>query len=159
MKKLSLIIIAIFTFGFVNAQQRDIPVSELPKEVKQVVDEYVKILSTSKTLDEAAERFFPIAGGGLVNPAGTKLRGSVKPYSLKKDFQNIKSVKIPIVIARVAVRHTGQAGFGKSALAGDWYKIYLEKVPGGGRPAPVHVVYPKGHPTIKTPKVTQGGSF
>ena len=159
MKKLSLIIIAIFTFGFVNAQQRDIPVSELPKEVKAVVEEYVEILSTSKTLDEAAERFMKIAGGGLVNPAGTKLRGSVKPYSLKKDFTNIKSVKIPIVISRVAVRKTGQAGFGASALAGDWYKIYIEKVSGGGMPAPVHVVYPKEHPTIKTPKVTQGGSF
>ncbi len=159
MRKVSLIIIAVFALSFANAQQRDIPVSELPKEVKAVVEEYVNILSTSKDLDECADRFLAIAGGGLVNPAGTKLRSSVKPYSLKKDFTNIKSVKIPVVIARVAKTRTGQAGYGASAIAGDWYKVYIEKVPGGGRPAPVHVVVPENHPTIKTPKVIQGGSF
>ncbi len=159
MKKLSLIISAVLAFSFANAQQKDIPVSELPKEVKEIVDEYVNILSTSKDLDECAERFIKIAGGGLVNQTGTSLRSSVKPYSLKKDFTNIKSVKIPVVITRVAKTKTGQAGYGASAIAGDWYKVYIEKIDGGGRPAPVHVVVPKNHPTIKSPKVIQIGSF
>ena len=159
MRKLSLIIIAVLTFSFANAQQKDIPISELLNEVKEVIDEYVKILSTSKNLDECAVRFLKIAGGGLVNPAGTKLRNSVKPYSLKRDFTNIKSVRIPVVIARVAKTKTGQSGFGKSAIAGDWYKVYIEKVEGGGRPTPVHVVVPINHPTIKVPKIIQIGSF
>ena len=160
MKNVKLLLVAMLAVIFsANAQQKDIPVSELPKEVKQIVEEYVNILSTSKDLDECAEKFMKIAGGGLVNPAGTKLRSSVKPYSLKKDFTNIKSVKMPVEIIRVAKTKTGQAGYGTSALAGDWYKVYIAKVEGGGRPAPVHVVFPKDHPTIKVPKVTQGGSF
>ncbi len=159
MKKLKLLILAVVSIAFsVNAQQKDIPVSELPKEVKAVLEEYVNILTTSKDLDECADRFIAIAGGGIVNPEGTQLRSSVKPYSLKKDFDNIKFYKVPIEIVRVAKTRTGQAGFGASALAGDWYKVYIAKKT-GGQPAPVHIVYPENHPTIKVPKITQGGSF
>lgn len=160
MKKISILFLIFTAFTFsLKAQQKDIPVSELPSEVKQVLQEYINILSTSKSLDECADNFLKIAGGGLVNPAGTSLRSSVKPYSLKKDFDDIKSVKIPIVINRVAKTRTGQAGFGASAIAGDWYKIYIDKVDGGGQPAPVHIVVPENHSTIKTPKVIQIGSF
>ena len=153
-----LLIIMLGSILSTNAQQKDIPVSELPKEVKQVLIEYVNILSTSKTLDECADRFLTIAGGGLVNPAGTALRSSVKPYSLKKDFTNIKFYKIPVKIIRVAKTRTGQAGYGTSAIAGDWYKIYIAKKD-DSQPAPVHIVYPENHALIKTPKVIQGGSF
>ena len=159
MKKITTLFIALFAIiSFANAQQKDIPVSELPKEVKAVLEEYINILSTSKDLDECATKFLKIAGGGLVNPAGTQLRSSVKPYSLKKDFGNVGGVKKPISIVRVAKAHTGQTGFGASALAGDLYKVYIEKTD-GGRPAPVHIVFPKNHPTIKEPKVTNIGSF
>ena len=99
-----------------------------------------------------------IAGGGLVNPAGTALRSSVKPYSLKKDFTNIKFYKIPVKIIRVAKTRTSGAGYGESAIAGDWYKIYIAKKD-GSQPAPVHIVYPENHALIKTPKIIQGGSF
>lgn len=146
-----------FVFGL-NAQQKDIPVSQLPEEVKQVLNEYLEILSTSTDLDQAAERFLAIAGGGLVNPEGTALRSSVKPYSLKKDFDNIGFYKVPAEIARVAKTQTGQSGYGASALAGDWYKVYIAKK-NGGQPAPVHIVFPKNHPTIKSPKIIQGGSL
>ncbi|NPA67878.1 MAG: hypothetical protein GXO50_04630 [Chlorobi bacterium] len=160
MKKTILLITAIFAFAlFGNAQQKDISVRETPKEVLDVLVQYINILRTSKNLDECADKFLEIAGGGLVNPAGTALRSSVKPYSLKKDFQNRGTIKVPIEIARVAKTKTGQAGYGASAIAGDWYKIYVKKVDGGGRPAPVHIVVPKNHPTVKTPKVTQIGSF
>lgn len=152
---LSFVLFSVFTL---SAQQKDIPVSELPTEVKAVLDEYVKILSESKDLDECAERFLAIAGGGLVNPEGTALRSSVKPYSLKKDFDNIKFYKVPVVITRVAKTKTGQSGYGASALAGDWYKVYIAKK-GEGMPAPVHIVFPENHATIKSPKVIQGGSF
>lgn len=160
MKKLSLLFAVVLTFSFaINAQQKDISLAETPEEVKQLVVDYINVLRTSKTLDECAEKFLKIAGGGMVNPAGTSLRNSVKPYSLKKDFTNRTSVKVPIEIVRVAKTRTGQAGYGVSALAGDWYKVYVKKVDGGGRPAPIHIVFPENHPTIKVPKVIQIGSF
>ena len=160
MKKSVLLLLTIFVFSFfANAQQKDIPLSETPKEVLDVLVEYINILRTSKDLDECADRFLKIAGGGLVNPSGTALRSSVKPYSLKKDFNGRATIKVPIEVVRVAKTKTGQAGYGASAIAGDWYKLYVKKVDGGGRPAPVHIVVPKNHPTIKTPKVIQIGSF
>jgi hypothetical protein len=159
MKTLKLLFfLSIFSTGILSAQQSDIPVSQLPAEVKAVLDEYVNILSTSENLDICAERFLTIAGGGLVSPEGNSLRSSVKPYSLKKDFENIKFYKVPAEIVRVAKTRTGQAGYGPSALAGDWYKIYIAKK-NGTQPAPVHIVMPENHPTIKSPKVIQGGSF
>lgn len=153
-----LLMVLIFGITQLHAQQKDIPVSQLPEEVKQVLNEYLNILSTSADIDEAADRFLAIAGGGLVNPEGTALRSSVKPYSLKKDFDNIGFYKVPAEISRVAKTQTGQSGYGESALAGDWYKVYIAKK-NGGQPAPVHIVFPKNHPTIKSPKVIQGGSF
>jgi len=140
------------------SQQKDIPVLMLPSEVKVVLNEYLNILSTSNDLDEAAERFLSIAGGGLVSPNGESLRSSVKPFSLKKDLENVHFYKVPAKIERVAKTKTGQAGFGESAIAGDWYKIYIAKA-NGGQSAPVHIVVPQNHPTIKAPKVIQIGSF
>lgn len=158
MKKLLLAIV--FTLGFQSlfSQQKDIPVLMLPSEVKEVLNEYLNILSTSQDLDEAAKRFLAIAGGGLVNPNGESLRSSVKPFSLKKDFENVHFYKVPAKIDRVAKTQTGQAGFGESAIAGDWYKVYIAKA-NGGQSAPVHIVVPKNHATITTPKVIQIGSF
>ncbi len=159
MKKLSVLIIAFLLFSISSfSQQKDIPVSELPDEVKLVLDQYVKILTTSAGLDECAEKFISIAGGGLINPAGNALRSSVKPYSLKKDFANIKFYKVPVEINRVAKTRTGQAGYGVSAIAGDWYKIYIAKT-NGGQPAPVQIVVPENHQTIKSPKVISIGSL
>jgi len=158
MKNLLILVAIFFVPFFVSAQQKDIPVSELPKEVRVVLDKYVEILTTSKNLDNCANNFMEVAGGGLVNPAGTKLRSSVKPYSLKKDFNNIKFYNVPVKIARVAKTKTNMCGYGASAIAGDWYKIYIVKKD-GSQPAPIQIVVPKGHKTIKTPKVISIGSL
>ncbi len=159
MKKITLLSLSIILFvGVSFSQQKDIPVSELPKEVKKVLDKYVNILTSSKSLDECATKFMSVAGGGLVNPAGTNLRSSVKPYSLKKDFGNIKFYKQPVQIARVAKTRTGMCGYGASAIAGDWYKIYIEKTD-GSQPAPIQIVVPENHATIKAPKVMSIGSL
>jgi hypothetical protein len=158
MKKLLLSVLLFLGLQPLFSQQKDIPVLMLPSEVKEVLNEYLNILSTSKDLDEAAERFLTIAGGGLVSPNGESLRSSVKPFSLKKDLENVHFYKVPAKIERVAKTKTGQAGFGESAIAGDWYKIYIAKA-NGGQSAPVHIVVPKNHATITTPKVIQIGSF
>jgi hypothetical protein len=158
MKKL-LMMLALWLGGSAaQAQQKDIPVSDLPTEVKQVLEQYIEILSTSKDLDECATRFLSIAGGTLVDAEGTALRTTVKPYSLKKDFSDITYYKVPVEIKRVAKTRTGQAGFGPSAIAGDWYKIYIIKKD-GSQPAPVQIVMPENHATIKTPKVISIGSL
>lgn len=159
MKKLVIIAIVFFAIApFVNGQVKgDIPVAMLPKQVKQVLNEYFTILTTAKDLDDCAAKFEKIAGAGLVNEDGT-LRSSVQPYSLKKDFQNVNFYTNPPKIARVNKSTTGQSGFGATALAGTKYKIYVKKK-NGGQPAPIHIIVPKNHPTIKTPKVSNIGSL
>jgi hypothetical protein len=158
MKKIVIFaLLSLFSFTMM-AQQKDIPVSELPKEVKEVLVQYIDILKSAESLDQCADNFVQVAGGGLVNEDGKSLRSSVKPYSLKKDFQNVKFYKDPVEIARVAKSQTKQTGYGASALAGDVYKIYIKKKD-DSQPAPIHIVYPKNHSFIKTPKVTNIGSL
>jgi hypothetical protein len=156
--KYILFIVVLFYTGLTNTQQKDIPVSKLPAEVKSVLDEYISILTSSNDLEECADKFLLVAGGTLVTPEGNALRNSVKPYSLKKDFENIKYYKVPVKITRAAKTTSQQCGYGESAIAGDWYKIYIEKKD-GTQPAPVQIIVPKNHPQIKTPKVISIGSL
>lgn len=163
MKKLILFTVLTMFIGplflFAQSPANDIPVNQLPNEAKQVLDKYVQVLNAS-SLDECANQFLDIAGGGLVNPAGTALRSSVKPYSLKKDHENIKFYKQPAVITRVNKTQSNGQGYGASAIKGTEYKIWIEKKdPSQGRPAPVSILIPEGHATIKTPKVVKIGSF
>ncbi|KOY86329.1 hypothetical protein AD998_09395 [bacterium 336/3] len=148
--------------SFAQSKAGDIAVSKLPAEVKQVLEEYVNILTSSKDLDECAQRFTSIAGGGLINedPVNVTLRQTVQPFSLKKDFNNIKFYAQPVKVTRVNVSKTGGSGYGASAVAGTIYKIWIDKKdPKQGMPAPVSIVVPENHSTIKTPKVMNIGSF
>ncbi len=158
MKTLIVILIQASIILNVTAQEQTSSETELPTEVVDVLNAYIHILTTSETLDECADRFLAIAGGGLVNPAGTKLRESVKPYSLKKDFENIKFYTVPVNVVRVVKSQTQMTGYGASAIAGDVYKIFIAKKD-GTQPAPVQIVFPKEHPSISTPKITNIGSF
>lgn len=145
--------------AFSQSTANDIPVSELPPAVKQVLDKYVQILN-SETLDACADKFIEIAGGNLVNQTGTALRSSVKPYSLKKDFNGIKFYKQPVEITRVNKTHSNGQGYGASAIKGDVYKIWIAKKDASqGMPAPVSIMVPEGHTTINTPKIVNIGSF
>lgn len=143
-----------------QSRRYDIDPDDMPPSVRKVLERYVEILRTSGDLDTCAERFIAIAGGGLVNEDGKSLRSTVKPYSLKKDFQNIKFYAHPIVISRVAKLRPSTSGFGPSAIRGDQYKIWIDKKKGeAGRPAPVTIMVPQKHKTIRTPKVVRIGSF
>lgn len=161
MKKLWTIIFLLAAGALLSAQPKrdDIPVSKMPQEVKAVLDEYVKALN-APTLDSCAVLFLSIAGGGLVSPEGTALDSDLKQFSLKKDYQNIKFYVQPAKITRVNVRYCNGDGYGASAIKGKVYKIWLAKKKGvAGLPAPVSVMVPEGHPTIKTPKVIGIGSL
>ncbi len=145
-----------------NAQSKkdDIPAAELPAPVKGVLEQYVKLLRAGPDVDACAKALIPIAGGGLVNPEGTGLRQDVPRFALKKDFDNVKFYADPVEITRVNKGTTGGQGFGKSAIKGAVYKIWIAKKKGGaGLPAPISIMVPEGHPTITTPRVVVIGSL
>lgn len=146
----------------VNASPRgDVAVEALPAEVKAVIEQYVKILRAAEgDPEKAAVEFVKIAGGGVVNEDGASLRADVTRFSLKKDTQNVKFYADPLVITRVNVTDTSGHGFGPSAIKGKFYKVWIQKAdPKNGSPAPIGVIVPEGHPTIKTPKVDTIGSL
>ena len=144
-----------------QSKRYDIAIQDLPKDVLNTLEEYVKTLKNAEDLDACAKAFIKIAGGGLVNEDGESLRNSIKPYSLKKDFNNIKFYASPIKITRVNSNPVYIAsGFGASAIKGRVYKIWINKASGqAGLPAPISIMAPDGHPTIKTPKVIRIGSL
>lgn len=137
----------------------DIPINSLPTEVKSVLEKYVEILRTSSNLDDAAAKVVELAGGTLVNEDGS-LRNTIKPFSLKKDFNNVKHYLNPITITRVNLSSTSGAGYGKTAVKGKVYKVWIAKDdPAKGMPAPTSIIVPEGHPTINSPKLINIGSF
>jgi len=159
------ILLAFFALAFsltASAQSRrnDIPVKELPSAVKQVLENYVDMLRSSSDLETCASRFTKLAGGSLVNEDGASLRASVKPYSLKKDHQNVRFYAQPLKITRVNVQPSRSSGYGESAIRGKTYKIWIAKAEGQpGMPAPISILVPEGHPEIKSPKVIGIGSL
>jgi len=163
MKKLNSLLVALlllFTCNlFSQSKLNDIKISDLPNEVKSTLDKYIEVLNI-QNLDECATEFCKIAGGGLVNEDGISLRSNIKQYSLKKDHDNIKFYKQPVVITRVNKSYSGGQGFGNSAIKGQVYKIWISKNEGvAGLPAPVSIMVPEGHATITNPKVVNIGSL
>jgi hypothetical protein len=64
------------------------------------------------------------------------------------------------VITRVNASASNGQGFGASAIKGKVYKIWIAKKEGAaGMPAPISIMVPEGHATIKTPKVVVIGSL
>jgi hypothetical protein len=153
--------LVIFATGSLSAQSRknDIPVNQVPENVLQILQDYAKVLS-AETLEKCAESFVQIAGGGLVNESGSKLRQDVPQFSLKKDYNNFKFYAQPLQITRVNKSWSNGDGYGGSAIKGWVYKIWIDKKKGvNGMPAPVSIMVPEEHPSIKTPKVIGIGSF
>ncbi len=145
---------------FAQSKRNDINPSDTPKEVFDVLGKYIGILDQAKDLDQCADMFVTIAGGSLVNEDGQTLRGTVKPYSLKKDFQNVKFYADPVEVTRVNKQVNRSSGFGPSAIRGTMYKIWIKKKAGAaGMPAPITIMVPEGHPSIKEPKVVGIGSL
>ncbi len=162
--RLALAFVALTTFVSVEAHAQskkdDIPVDALPPGVKAVLVQYVDMLRASKDIDAAAKGLLLIAGGGVVNEAGNALRTDVPRFSLKKDFDDVKFYADPVAVTRVNVASSNGQGFGASAIKGKVYKIWIGKKEGAaGMPAPISIMVPEGHATIKTPKVVNIGSL
>ena len=163
MKKLflsSLFSFVVFSFITAQSSANGIPTSKLPVEVKVVLEQYVSILRSSADIDECALKFLEVAGGGLVNENSSGLRQDIKRFSLKKDFGNVKFYADPIKITRVNLSSSNGDGYGWSAIKGKKYKIWIEKANKGNRmPAPITILVPEGHESIRLPKVVNIGSL
>lgn len=165
MKQLkTLTLLAIITFFstlsiFAQSTQYDIPIEDLPKNVKEVLNNYIEILK-SPNLDLAAQKFVSIAGGSLINTNGTALSRGKKEYSLKKDFTDLKHYAYPVKITRVSKTQSNGQGYGATAIKGTVYKIWIDKKTSDlGVPAPISIMIPQGHAKIKAPKVVNIGSL
>lgn len=144
----------IFSFGIIKAQTTEISADQVPNEVKAVLNQYINILTNSNNLDVCANEMLKIAAGGLLSQDCKSIASDVKPYSLKKDFENVKFYKNPVVITRVQLINDDYDGYGPTLISGTVYKIWIAKKEGvNGMPAPVKIIVPKNHPTYKTPKV------
>lgn len=152
--------ILVSKISFAQYTANDIPVEKLPKEVKEVLVQYIRILRNSEDIDKCAEKFLEVAGGSLVNENASALRQDVARFSLNKDFGNAKFYADPIKITRVNLTVSNGEGYGSSAIKGKKYKIWIEKAnKSNGMPAPVSIIVPEGHNSIKTPKLVNIGSL
>ncbi len=153
----TLIAAALFSVTLLNAQSKadDIPVADLPAEVKSVLEKYAQVLHDSKSVDEAAAGFATLAGGTLVNESGT-LTSNTKQFGLKKDFNNFKHYAYPVQITRVNKTVSNGEGYGATKIAGTRYKVWIAKNdPAKGMPAPVTIIVPSSG----APKIVNVGSY
>jgi hypothetical protein len=131
---------------------------EIPIAVNDVLFEYVNILKSSSDIESCAEKFLKIAGGDLVNHDASYFKSGVIISSLKNDFDKIKLYEQPLKIIRVYIEFIKDVG--ESFLRGKVYKIWIAKINKKKYLiAPISIIVPEGHPTIKTPKVIEIGEL
>ena len=159
MRKLKYVISVFLVIGFISvsffgaiAQNKEMKAKDVPKDVIEVLNKYLEILSTSSSVDEAGKKMIEadILGGHLTNGAGTEASGDILQFSLKKDFDNVKFYGQPAVITRVLFSPNDYDGFKETLFEGDRYKIWIKKKEGvAGMPAPIPIIKPKeGKPKV-----------
>jgi hypothetical protein len=148
---LSLLSITLFLAGPSNAQRKEIPQGEVPADVITVLNKYMRILTTSPSLEVCGREVAKIAAGHMLSQNGG-ISDDVMQFSLKKDYQNAKFYKVPVVITRVQRIENDYDGYGPTLFQGVRYKIWIAKKDGvAGLPAPIPVIKPKsGAPKIVT---------
>lgn len=122
-----------------NPSQRDLNAKEV-----QILNDYIKTMKTGKSREEKIQAFIKMAEPNLLNNANTALSPNTERFSFKKDSQNAKFYKYPIVIteARIAVRESN-IGFSTKARKGKLNKYFIAKEEGvAGRPAPITIFVP-----------------
>ncbi len=151
-KKLIIFVFVISVFSSIYPQRKDIPVEEVPFAVIKVLNQYLKILSESPTLEDCTKNIYPLLGGGLLSSDGKKVSSDTIQFSLKKDYNNVKFYSVPAEITRIQLNKNSYDGFEKTYIEGDIYKIWVKKKEGvAGMPAPIPVIVPKNDP--EHPKV------
>lgn len=130
-----------------NPSKKDLNAKEV-----QILQAYVKTMKMGKSKEEKISNFLKIAEPNLLNDANTALSPNTERFSFKKDSENAKFYKYPVVIteARIAVRESN-IGFGVKARRGKLNKYFIAKEEGvAGRPAPITIFVPNdgGEPKI-----------
>jgi hypothetical protein len=155
MKKTKHFLISIIYLVFILpmigfSQNKELKNSEIPQDVVNILNEYMKILTTSTSVDDAAGKLVKIAGGHLLTSDLSGISNDVKPYSLKKDFENAKFYAYPPVITRCVLMPNDYDGYQTTLIEGDRYKIWIKKKDGvNGMPAPIPIIKPKtGDPKV-----------
>ncbi len=134
------------------AQRKEIPKEEVPADVIEVLNAYMKILTTSPTLEACGVAVEKIAAGHMLSMNGG-ISDDVMQFSLKKDYQNAKFYRFPVVITRVQRIENDYDGFGPTLFRGTRYRIWIAKKEGvPGLPAPIPIIKPAsgGPPKIVT---------
>ncbi|MDD5149594.1 MAG: hypothetical protein PHC28_03825 [Flavobacterium sp.] len=152
MKPLFLLIVCNLFFISANlySQKKEIKKSKIPTDVVNVLNKYIEILTTSESVEAAAEKLIEIAGGNLLTPSMYAITEDVKMYSLKKDWQNAQLYSYPVKITRCILTPNGTDGYQETYIKGDWYKIWIDKkLDERGMPAPISIIKPlNGEPKI-----------
>jgi len=132
------------------SQKKELKNDEIPQDVINVLNEYMKILTTSSSVDDAAAKLVKIAGGHLLTGDLSAISADVKMFSLKKDFENAKFYAYPPVITRCQLSPNDYDGYQSTLFEGDRYKIWIKKKDGvNGMPAPIPIIKPKnGDPKV-----------
>jgi hypothetical protein len=154
--KLRVIHVAILAFTLLfavtaTAGRKEITSQEVPRDVIEVLNRYLTILTTSPTLEDCAQKMAGISAGHMLSRNGG-ISDDVFQFSLKKDYQNAKFYKVPAVITRVQVTDNDYDGYGPTLFEGTGYKIWIAKKDGvAGLPAPIPIIKPaSGAPKIVT---------
>lgn len=131
-------------------QKKELKNNEIPQDVVNVLNEYMKILTTSASVDDAASKLVKIAAGHLVTSDLSAITSDVKMFSLKKDFENAKFYEYPPVITRCQLSPDDYDGYETTLFEGERYKIWIKKKEGvNGMPAPIPIIKPKsGQPKV-----------
>jgi hypothetical protein len=163
MKKMKKIFVTILIFSsYISVAQQSInnlPIDKIPQIVQNVLNEYISILN-SENLDICAEKFAKIAGGSLLNADGLSLRNNVKPYALKSDFENIKNYKQPIEIKEINASKSSSQGFGKTAISGELFKIWIFPISDSlSLKASISIILPDEFSNVKEAKVVNIGTL
>lgn len=156
MKRLHVVVLLMvsaffFLAGQSIAQRKDIPMEEVPADVIEVLNRYMNILTTSPTLEACGVAVGKIAAGHMLSTNGG-ISDDVMQFSLKKDYQNAKFYKYPVVITRVQRIENDYDGYGSTLFQGVRYRIWIAKKDGvAGMPAPIPIIKPaSGAPKIVT---------
>ncbi len=134
------------------AQKNNIKISAIPKDVKELLNEYLGVLLNSSNQEEAAQVLYDrgLISGNLLDEFGLKPAEDIVLYSLKKDFYNAKFYFSPVVITGVTYTAKSYDGYKDNYIEGKKYQIWIQKKDkSNGPPSPITIIKPiSGSPKI-----------
>ncbi len=156
MRKITILLIAVLALSFsVNAQKNQRK-QAVPAEVKQILQQYVTILTSSDKPFDHAIKFINISGGDLLKKDKYSLKSQANDF-LAIDFEHINEYLNPVKIVKVSVSDKPSV----NGIQGTEYKITIGRKDGKiTNVGHILIVVPKdkrGNTTA--PKIVFNGTF